>query len=124
KVVSVTGVGFLGPFMQAGNFAAKIRCGTDRQSVDIILRVASAHLVDAEVVAPALEKRGACPRPERGFKRVDDGREVLAEDLTLKGESGGADDDALVMSDCACDCGHKIGDGLARTGASLDEQVL
>lgn len=60
--------------------------------------------------------RGRC---EKGGEKGD----VLLDELLLKGDRVGGDDDLLVAFDAAEDRGDEVGEGLAHARASLDQEV-
>ena len=110
------------------------RC-TSRPSAEIangsnscVLRVsrrAAVQLVQAQVVAAALEDRERRLAAEQRRQRLGQPRQVAVDELALQRDRRGGDDDrACRVRDGVPDRGHEVGQRLAGAGARLHGEVL
>ncbi len=128
ELVAVAGVGGGRPLAQSDDLLAESADRgvdlTHREQAVLVVGEAALELVEAHVVATALDEGVRGTAPEDRSEGVGDARHVAVDDLCLQGERRGRDDGRLARLEGVGDRRHEVGERLAGAGAGLDEQVL
>ena len=119
-------VGVAAPLVDALDRAAQ---RGDRERVEELIALVhvvavAVQLVQAQVVAAALEDRERRRPPEQRLERLRQPGQVAVDELALQRDRRGRDDDGGAALDGVPDRRHEVGQRLARAGARLHRQVL
>jgi hypothetical protein len=126
EFVAIAGLGLLGPVPQSLDLLAELARLAEPARRRVVeervgrLLVGVFHLRHAQVVVAALEHGELRPPAEHRLDRVGEARQVVLDELVLQCQRGGGDDDRSVDQQRR----GQIREGLARTGAGLDQEVL
>ena len=124
EVVTVAGLGLVGPVAQAQQVLAQLAGGGGglelvEEAVLLVLRHALAQPVQAQVVRSALEHRELRAAAQQRVQCLDGARKITLHELALQRQGGGRDHDALPVRER----GHQVPERLSGAGACLDQQV-